>query len=140
MRRYRRTTPTLHPFETMRKRTLWKLAIYSPLFFFGVLFTLALFGRQVGPKPLPWHVAWIAPFGERGERLSWEWAIHKAETKQEIVEILGLPIYVATPSGIEQAEKIDLYERRADETWLFGESESKLSGRAVRFKENTHSR
>ena len=122
----------------MRKTTLKRFLVIGPSSLLVILLTLSLFGRQVGPKPLPWHIAWIAPFGKRGERIAIEWAYQSVSTKQELIDLMGVPerVSLSAHGNSMPAEDVDLFESKPFEIWYFLNEDTRQAGGWVQFSNN----
>ena len=103
----------------MRRTHVKRLAGWTAAGVIALLIGLTLSGRSVGDRPLPWHLAWLAAFGEKGWTKGFELSARRGSSKQEIRRALGDPRLVMFRGVLYRPGEIDLDAWRGSEMWFY---------------------
>ena len=90
----------------------------------------------LGTWSLPWHVAWIAPFGQKGWFQAFDWAYKDGWSKQEVLKAVGPPDLMHFNGFAYEPDKVDLYKSRPREIWTYWSPSDSSSGAAIIFISN----
>lgn len=106
----------------------------SVAFFCTIFITLAFVGRGMRDHPLPWHTAWLLPFGETGWELAFQLSVRDGWSADKVREVMGDPAWKIVGGQIISPGDPGFPDTAPDEIWAYPSPRSRSSGPAPVFR------